>query len=76
MSLKDGFPTLKTLNEQNNLVYNVGYTLIDFIIKYFGKDKLIALIKNHGNVRATLGLTDKEFETQWGLYVKDKFWIL
>ena len=42
----------------------------------YGKDKLIALIKNNGDVSATLGLTDKEFEKRWELYVKDKNWLL
>ncbi|MEB2777564.1 hypothetical protein SYJ56_19770 [Algoriphagus sp. D3-2-R+10] len=76
MSLKDGFPTLKALNEPNNLVYNVGYTLIDFIVHQWGKEKLLDLIKNNGDINSTLGLTDVEFEKQWELYVKDKFWIL
>lgn len=76
MSLKDGFPTLKALNEPNNLVYNVGYTIIDFIVHHWGKEKLLDLIKNNGNINSTLGLTDQEFEKQWELYVKDKFWLL
>ncbi len=76
MSLKDGFPTLEALNEPNNLVYNVGYTLIDFVIQHWGKEKLLNLIKSNGDIKSILDLTDKDFENQWELYVKDKFWFL
>ncbi|MEX2512139.1 MAG: hypothetical protein WD398_04475 [Cyclobacteriaceae bacterium] len=70
------FLTLAALNKPDNLVFNVGYTIVGFIIDHWGKDQLLELIKNGGEVYSTFGLTEKEFERQWERYVKDKFWIL
>ncbi len=50
--------------------------LIDFILHNWGKEAILELVKNNGDVNSTFGLTDKEFEKQWEFYIKDKFWFL
>ena len=46
-------PTLKSLNNSNQ-VYNVGYTIIEYIVEKWGKDKLPALITSYVDIEASL----------------------
>ncbi len=76
LTVKNGFPTLAQLNEHNNLVYNLGYTVVDYIIRVHGKEKLIELLHADGNTEAVLGLTQAAFEKEWAAFVREEYWIV
>ncbi len=75
LTVKNGFPTLAQLNEHNNLVYNLGYTVVDYILKVHGREKLVQLLHADGDTAAVLGLTPAAFEKEWAAFVRKEYWI-
>jgi len=65
-------PTLKELNS-NNQIYHVGYTIVEYFVAKYGKEKLPEFIKSYGNFDKTTGVTEKQFETEWKQFVKEKY---
>jgi len=65
-------PTLKELNNSNQ-IYNVGYTIIEYFVSKYGKGKLPEFIKSYGNFEKVIGVTEKEFETEWYKFVEEKY---
>ena len=65
-------PTLKFLNSSNQ-IYNVGFTIIEYLILTYGKDKLPQLIKSYGDVEKVLGVSEQEFESNWYKFVEEKY---
>lgn len=63
---------LKELNN-NNQIYNVGYTIIDYIVAKWGKDKLPTLITSYVDLEKVLGVSESEFEKGWAAFVKQKY---
>lgn len=68
------YPKLKELdNILDTRIYDIGYTYIEYIINKWGKESVVALIKSNGNLSLALGLSDKEFETGWYEFVRNKY---
>jgi hypothetical protein len=71
------FPSLPELNgdfnKGNQQIYQVGYTLGEFIVSRWGYGNLRTLITNHGNIENALGITTADFETQWREFVTTKY---
>lgn len=65
-------PTLQELNNGNQ-IYNVGYTIIDYFVSKYGKDKLPDFIKSYGDFEKVIGVTEKEFENGWHQFVEEKY---
>lgn len=65
-------PTLKELNHSNQ-IYNVGYTIPEYLISKYGKDKLPEFIKSYCDFEKVLGVSEKEFEEGWKKFVKEKY---
>jgi hypothetical protein len=66
-------PTLATLNSDisaSTQVYEVGYTLAEFVVATYGRDALLQLIRTNGDLAAVLGLTAAEFERDWYAFVR------
>jgi hypothetical protein len=60
ISSKADFPTFDKLN--NGLEYMLGYVMIEAIVKRWGFDTVIALIKNRGDVQKVLQIDQHQFE--------------
>ncbi len=75
LTVKNGFPTLAQLNEHNNLVHNLGYSVVEYILHTHGKEKLLELMNQDGDTEQVLGLSEKEFEKEWAEYVRTQYWI-
>lgn len=56
--------TLEELN-QSNQIYNIGYTIIEYLTQKWGKDILPKLIASFGNIEKTLNIKSEEFEKGW-----------
>lgn len=75
LSVKYGMnnsPTLKELNNSNQ-IYNVGYTIVEYFISKYGKEKLPEFIKSYGNFEKVIGVTEMQFEIEWQKFVKEKY---
>ena len=71
------FPTLNELNTDynsgNQKIYSVGYTLSEYIIQNWGKDKYVDLIRSNGDVQSSLGVSVQQFEAGWKDFVTKKY---
>lgn len=71
------YPTLAELNtdynNSNHRIYQVGYLLLEYIVTNWGMDTVIGLIQNNGNLSASLGLTNSEFESGWYQYLETTY---
>ena len=65
-------PTLENLNKSNQ-IYNVGYTIIEYIVEKWGKDKLPVLITSYVDIENVLKVSESDFEKGWIDYVKEKY---
>ena len=65
-------PTLKELNTSNQ-IYNVGYTIPEYLVSRYGKEKLPDFIKSYGDFEKTLGASEKEFEKGWHEFVNENY---
>ena len=65
-------PTLKSLNNSNQ-VYNVGYTIIEYVVEKWGRDKLRPLIKSYVDIESVLKISEPDFEKGWMEFVDEKY---
>jgi hypothetical protein len=67
-------PALARLNGfDNSDVYDVGFVMAEFIVSGWGRDGLIALVRNNGNVAAVTGMTDAAFMAAWSEFVRTRY---
>ncbi len=64
--------TLKELNSSNQ-IYNVGYTIIEYIVEKWGRDKLPVLITSYVDVNTVLGVSESDFEKGWMEFVDENY---
>lgn len=71
----DRYPQISELNNRSDgqKIYTCGYTLIEYILEEYGKNKLIELIASYGNIEDVLSVTEKEFSDNWHQYLKNKY---
>ena len=69
------FPTLGELNDFSHRpsVYQVGYTIIEFLIAEWGWSAVRQLVVSRGDLEATIGLTPAEFEARWRRFVESRY---
>lgn len=72
------YPSLETLSDQRDLqaveyVYDLGYTLVEFIIEHYGATALVDLLKSRGSIETAIGVSRKEFEDAWHRYIEDRY---
>lgn len=69
------FPTLSELSSRSGSpsIYDVGYTLTEFIVARWGLDGLRRLLRANGDVTGTLGLSTPAFEEQWRAFVTARY---
>jgi hypothetical protein len=70
-SIKKGL-NLKDLNKSNQ-IYNLGHTIIDYMVTTYGKDKLPEFIKSYGGFQNFLNVSEKDFEIGWNRFVEEKY---
>lgn len=70
------YPSLALLSDQVNgleKVYEVSYTLVEYIVDTWGDDSLHDLVLNRGDIRKTLGISEQDFEAGWHGYIEAKY---
>lgn len=74
--LKNGkYPQISELNNRSKgqKIYTCGYTIIEYILEEYGKDKLIQLIESYGDLKKVLNLTEEKFSSNWYNFIKKKY---
>lgn len=73
--MRDGpIPSFASLNTfDNQRVYELGYSIGEFIVTRWGRDALNRLIASNANVSSTLGVSQAEFEQQWLAFVRQRY---
>jgi hypothetical protein len=64
--------TLKDLDKSNQ-IYNLGYTIVEYMVATYGKDKLPVFIKSYGDFENSLHTSGKAFEQGWYQFVEEKY---
>lgn len=75
LSVKYAFrnrPNLISLNDGNQ-IYNLGYTIVDYIVSEWGNEKLSALILSYADLENVLQVSPEEFENGWHKFVEKNY---
>ena len=64
--------SLKDLNTSNQ-IYNIGYTIIEYIVEKWGREKLPLLIESYVDIETVLGVSESNFEKGWVDFVHEKY---
>jgi len=64
--------TLKYLSNSNQ-IYNVGYTIIEYIVEKWGMEKLPGLITSYVDIKNVLNVSESDFEKGWVDFVNEKY---
>ena len=75
ISVKYGMGKSLTLQELNNSnqIYNVGYTIIEYIVETWGRDKIPMLITSYVDMEKVLKVSESEFEKGWTEFVSERY---
>ncbi|UYQ91224.1 hypothetical protein MKQ68_14100 [Chitinophaga horti] len=65
-------PRLDDLNHGNR-VYQVGYTVIEYLVHQFGADKLPAFVRSYGDIEQVLHVSKQDFEKGWLSFVAERY---
>jgi len=69
-------PTLDELSADvaaSRQVYEVGYTIGEFVVARGGREALVRLVRANGDTRAVLGLDARAFEEAWYAFVRERY---
>lgn len=64
--------TIKELNKSNQ-IYNVGYSIVEFIVHRWGREKLAELVVSYVDIEKVLNIREAEFEKAWIEFVSEKY---
>jgi hypothetical protein len=68
------YPSLVELSDRSNgKIYGCGFTIIEFLLHQYGKEKLIALLANYGNIKLVMKTTNEDFMKKWYEFIKIKY---
>jgi hypothetical protein len=72
---KENYPKIEELNNRSKgqKIYTCGYTIIEYILQEYGKDKLTELIESYGNLNNVLNVTEEKFSSNWYDFIKKKY---
>ncbi len=72
---KGAYPQLSELNDRSKgqKIYTCGFTIIEYILTEYGKNKLIKLIESYGDLENVLGVTERQFSKNWYEFVNNKY---
>jgi len=69
-------PTLEQLSADvtaSRQVYEVGYTIGEFVVARGGREALVRLIQANGDTASVLGLSPQAFEETWYAFVRERY---
>ena len=67
-------PAFETLNSlENTRVYDVGYSIAEFIVTRWGSGALADLVGANGDTTAVLGITPGDFQRDWFAFTRQRY---
>jgi len=71
----DEYPEISELNTRSKgqKIYTCGYTLIEYILKEYGRDKLIELIASYGDLESTFNISEEPLALNWHKFINEEY---
>ena len=67
-------PAFASLNSlDNTLVYDVGYSIAEFVVSRWSRRALADLVAANGDPSAALGVSIDDFERQWFAFARQRY---
>jgi len=57
----------------NTRIYDVGYSIAEFIVSRWGQSTLSQLVAASGDTAATLGVPLTDFQRQWFAFARERY---
>ncbi|UBM59525.1 hypothetical protein LAG90_02500 [Marinilongibacter aquaticus] len=75
LSVKYGMHGQASLDELNHSaqIYNVGYTIPEFLVNRFGKEKLPIFLRSYCDFENVLAVSEEQFEHEWKTFVEENY---
>ncbi len=70
--LKNGIPQMYTLKKNDKDRYIYGYSMVEYIIEEYGREKLVELLMEYGDIQKVLNISDDEFRDCWIKFLEGK----
>lgn len=72
---QDHYPNITELNNRlkGGKIYETGYTIIEYVRFKYGRNGLIRLIENYGDLNKTFSVSEDQFCADWYAFVKHKY---
>ncbi len=70
--LKNGIPQIYTLIKNNKDKYIYGYSMVEYIIEEYGREKLVELLMKYGDIQKVLNISEDEFRDGWIEFLEEK----
>lgn len=70
--LKNGSPQMYTLKKNNKDRYIYGYSMVEYIIEEYGREKLVELLMEYGDIQKVLNISESEFRDGWIKFLEGK----
>ncbi|MBP1927191.1 hypothetical protein J2Z76_003064 [Sedimentibacter acidaminivorans] len=68
--IEKGLPEFYMLNNESRYIY--GYSMVEYIIETYGREKLIELLVKQGDIDDVLNITVDEFKDGWKGFLEEK----
>ena len=68
--LEKGLPEFYMLKDESRYTY--GYSMVEYIIQTYGREKLIELLVQQGDIEDVLNITEDEFQDGWKGLLEEK----
>lgn len=70
--INSGIPEIYALKSNDRDRYIYGYSLVEYIVEEYGREKLVELLKEYGDIEKVLNITESEFRDGWIDFLKEK----
>lgn len=70
--IDNGIPEMYLLRRNEKYRYIYGYSMVEFIVETYGKEKFIDLLLDYGDIEEVLNVTQREFREVWKTFLKEK----
>lgn len=70
--INSGIPEIYTLKNNDKDRYIYGYSMVEYIVEEYGREKLVELLREYGDIEKVLNITESEFREGWIEFLKSK----